>query len=339
MGGIPNRTRPVRPVTIGDVALAAGVSKATVSRVMNGLSTVNAEIADKVRKTMLELGYSPSGTARSLSLGLNKTVGVLVPDLANPMFQQFLHGVHHAAAADGYRVLVTDSQEVVDDEVPLLLDARDRTDAVVLCAPRMSEEALVGLLPRVKPAVVINREAHSHAGAAVGVDYAAGIRLLAEHLVELGHTRMAYLEGPPMSRSQAEREVGLRQFERAHPEVWIKRLPCGSSLEDGYRAWDDLKDSDATAVLAFNDLVALGLLHRLNQDGVAVPDRISITGMDDIPFARFSAPPLTTIQVPMFMVGEAAWKALRAELTGESDIAPVTFLPELLIRESTGPRP
>jgi LacI family transcriptional regulator len=336
MGAKRRHSVTVRAVTIADVASAAGVSGATVSRVMNGRSTVNADIADRVRKAVAELSYSPSGTARSLSIGKSKTVGVMVPDLANPTFQQILHGFNSAAAGDGYRILVTDSQEVVDDEAPLVLDARNRTDAVVLCAPRMSTERLAELLPRLKPAVVITREVHTQTEASVAVDYAVGIQMVAEHLIGLGHTRISYLDGPSTNSSAVERDALFHHIELAHPEVIIERVPCGSSLEDGYYAWDTLKDTEVTGVIAFNDLIALGLLGRLNEDGVPVPGRVSIVGFDDIPFARFAAPPLTTIKLPKQSIGEAAWSALRAELTGEADVAPTIFVPELVIRETTG---
>ena len=144
---------------------------------MNGITTVDASIAERVLATAAELEYSPSGTARSLSLGVTHTVAMMVPDLGNPMFQEILKGFHHAAGADGYRVLVSDSQEVVADEVALARDARRRCDAVVLCAPRSSGEALVDLLRTVQPAVVINRSTQGGVAPAVTIDYAAGIRL------------------------------------------------------------------------------------------------------------------------------------------------------------------
>jgi LacI family transcriptional regulator len=338
MGTQRRHTVTVRAVTIADVAAAARVSRATVSRVMNGVPTVNGEIADRVRTVVGELGYSPSDTARSLSLGQSKTVGVLVPDLSNPTFQQILQGFNSAAAADGYRILVTDSHEEVDDEAALVLDARNRTDAVLLCSPRMSEEQLAELLPTVKPAIVITREAHFQTEASVSADFIFGIRTLAEHLIALGHTRIAYLDGPAIRNSQTTLDTLFREVEMAHPGVTIRRVPCGSSLSDGYYAWDTLKDTTVTGVLAFNDLLALGLLGRLNEDRVPVPGRVSIAGFDDIHFARFASPPLTTMKLPKPSLGEAAWVALRAELKGEAHVAPAIFRPELMIRQTTGPR-
>ncbi|MGX9348793.1 LacI family DNA-binding transcriptional regulator [Microbacterium sp. KNMS] len=332
------RRHPVRQTTISDIAELAGVSKATVSRVMNGVPTVAEDIAERVRAAIDELGYTPSQTARSLSLGVSRTIGVLVPDLSNPMFHQVLHGVHRAAAADGYRVLVADTLEDEAGEAASAIDIRNRTDAVVLIAPRMTRPELLDLLPRVQPVAVVNRTTGRNAAVAQ-VDYATGIQTLAQHLVDLGHERIAFLSGPEASRSNHERLRGLIAFREAHPDIEIRELACGSGFEDGYRAWDDVRGSGATAVLAFNDIVALGLLGRLDEEGVRVPDDLSVTGFDDIPFSRYSAPPLTTMTVDLPGVGAAVWRELHDEIGGGLRRDPVVFTPALTVRASTGPRP
>ncbi|MGC5170369.1 LacI family DNA-binding transcriptional regulator [Microbacterium sp. DT81.1] len=323
--------------TITDVARAAGVSRATVSRVMNGISTVDASIAERVLATASELEYAPSGTARSLSLGVTQTVAMMVPDLGNPMFQEILKGFHHAAGADGYRVLVSDSQEVVADEVAIARDARRRCDAVVLCAPRSSGEALVELLRTVQPAVVINRSTQGGVAPAVTIDYAAGIRSLVDHLVALGHRRLAYLEGPPQSASNVVRMETLEKMKQERDDLEIHWVPCGSTLVDGYRAWPDVQSTGATAVIAFNDLVALGFLGRLNEESIAVPADLSVAGFDDIPFSRFSSPPLTTVTIDQVRIGEVAWQKLRAAIDRGEEPSETRFRPDLVVRASTGP--
>ena len=331
--------QPSRAVTISDVARAAEVSRATVSRVVNGLSTVDPAIADRVRRAITELDYSPSGTARSLSLGVTNTVAMVVPDLGNPMFQQILKGFHRAAGADGYRVLVSDSQENVDEEAPLARDARRRCDAVVLCAPRMSGEALVDLMRIVRPTVVINRSSQGGVAPAVTVDYAHGIRSLAGHLLSLGHRRIAYLVGPPHSASNVLRMETLTAIADAAGDVSITWIPCGSTMNDGYGTWPAVRESGATAVIGFNDLVALGLLGRLSEEKVAVPEEISVVGFDDIEFSRFSSPPLTTMAFDQVRVGEVAWHELRDAIADRSTHSDTKFRPELVIRSSTGPIP
>src|SRR5659263_165462 len=144
-------------VTIGEVATAAGVSRATVSRVMNGRLTVAPNMAKRVRAAAEELRYRPSSVARSLSLGRTNSVAFVVPDLSNPMFQQILRGTMAAAAPHGYRMLVAESAENPEAEMEIALEARLRCDALVLVSPRMAEDALHDLLPQVRPAVLVNR--------------------------------------------------------------------------------------------------------------------------------------------------------------------------------------
>jgi len=330
--------RTSREATISDIAAAAGVSKATVSRVMNGVVTVNEEIAQRVRAAVAELGYSPSATARSLSLGESRTVGVVVPDLANPMFHQVLHGLNRAAERDGYRVLVADTQEHSDAESETVLDIRNRTDAIALFAPRMSREKLLELLPNISPVVVFNRTTGKRAGAVL-IDYADGIGQVARHLIALGHTRIAYLAGPPQARSNMARQDGLDLVSEEHPDVEIVNVPCGSSFEDGYDAWPAVSETRATGVIAFNDVVALGFLGRLSEEGVRVPEDLSVSGFDDIPFSRYSSPSLTTMTARLGDVGERIWTTLLAQMRGEADLEPTMFAPELAARSSTGPRP
>ncbi|WP_105566475.1 LacI family DNA-binding transcriptional regulator [Microbacterium halophytorum] len=327
-----------RGTTISDIAAAAGVSKATVSRVMNGVSTVNADIAQRVRDVIDELGYSPSQTARSLSLGESRTVGVLVPDLENPMFHQVLNGFNRAAAADGYHVVVSDAFEDAEREPGLALDLRDRTDAIALFAPRMTRENLLDLLPRVQPVAVFNRTTGRNAPSVL-VDYRQGIVLLAEHLIGLGHRSIAFLEGPAFSRSNWEREKGLDEVRERHPDVDILAVPCGHSFADGHAAWPALSETGASAAIAFNDVVALGLLGRLAQEGVSVPGDLSVVGFDDIPFSQYSSPSLTTMTSGLGDVGERLWRELRAEMVGGvGEREPVMFAPSLAERGSAGER-
>jgi LacI family transcriptional regulator len=172
--------------TIGDVATAAGVSRATVSRVMNGRSTVDAAIAERVRDAAAQLSYRPSNAARSLALGRTQTVALVVPDLGNPVFQQILRGVMDGAAEDGYRVLVADTVEDDQQEGAIALEARLRCDALVLVSPRIGDAELSALIADVEPVVLVNRETGGAAPSLV-VDYEDAALQVVEHLVALGH--------------------------------------------------------------------------------------------------------------------------------------------------------
>ncbi|MWB99378.1 LacI family DNA-binding transcriptional regulator [Agromyces seonyuensis] len=328
-------------VTIADVAERAGVSQASVSRVLNGKASVDPEIVKQVRRAVAELGYTPSLAARSLVRGRNQTVAMVVPDLGNPLFQGILKGVSVAAAADGYRVLVADTDEHVDDEEATALEARQRCDAVVLCAPRLPDDRLRALVARLEPVVVVNRRLDGAAVPQVGIDYARGVRELVDHLVGLEHRRIAVLAGPAQSASNAERLRGIAEAEAADPGLDIRVLPCGSRLDDGFAAADAVeaeRADGATAVIAYNDLVALGLLAALRQRGVDVPGDLSVAGFDDIPLAAFGTPPLTTLSVPRAELGAQVWSRLRGLIGGASDEHELLFQPRLEARASTAAR-
>lgn len=336
-------------VTIAQVATAAGVSRATVSRVMNGQSTVAADIAERVRAAAAELQYHPSNLARGLSLGRTNTVALVVPDLGNPMFQQILRGAIAAAEPFGFRFLVAETAEHAETEAEIALEARLRCDALILAAPRSPEDVLRELLPRVEPVVLINREVPGLDVPAVRVDYGAGVHSVVDHLVSLGHLDLAYAAGPRASASHALRVRALEEARERHHSLRVTTVPCGSTVDDGYRVADEVLRSGATGVVAFNDLVAFGLLARLNETGVDVPGDISIAGFDDIELAHYATPSLTTAAVPQAELGRRAWGLLhqlvsaRAGATPGAD-APVPprsrlVMPGLVVRSSTGPVP
>ncbi|MET0297391.1 MAG: LacI family DNA-binding transcriptional regulator [Microbacterium sp.] len=326
-----------RPATIADVARTAGVSRATVSRVVNRHATVDPRLAERVRTAMSDLAYRPSETARNLSLGRTNTVAVVVPDLGNPMFQAILQGATRAAAADGYQILVADTQEDADAEMRIAIDARRRCDALLLCAPRMDDDDLATVLRQGGPVALVNRPVPETAVPQVSMDYRHAVGLVADHLAELGHRRILYLGGPIASASNRLRLAGLDDAARRHAGMVIDRREVGWSLDAGWDVADDVLSSDATAVIAFNDLVAIGLLSRLDDLGVPVPQRISVVGVDDIPFARFTRPHLTTVSVPQDRLGTLAWEHVHGALTGAPAAEPVWLRGELVRRHSTGP--
>lgn len=325
-------------VNIGRVADAAGVSRATVSRVMNGSPTVAPELAARVRVAVEALNYQPSLVARSLALGRTSTVSLIVPDLSNPMFQDVLRGLSHAAAANGHRLLVAESNENVGEESIMAVEARRRSDGLVLAAPRVPEAELRDLSEQLAPLVLLNREIPGATVPSLSVDYAAGIGMLVSHLVSLGHRSLVYLAGPTASVSNQDRVDSLHAGASRHGFT-LTELACGATFEDGHGAARRILDTGATAVVAFNDMVAFGALSGLHEQGVAVPGDISITGFDDIPFARYTTPPLTTASIPKNELGRQAWGRLWAVMNGEPAGHNVHFQPRLQVRESTGPAP
>ena len=332
--------------TIADVAARAGVSLSTVSRVMNGSTTVDAALAERVREAASSLGYSASPLARSLVLGTTQTIAVVVPDLGNPTFQGALRGLSDGASERGYHVLVADSHEQASEERVLALDARRRCDGIVLCAPRMPAEELAAVLPLLTPAVVINRVPEPAVAASTGADtvvpsviadYKAGLTALLDHLYELGHRDMLYLAGSRQAASNLNRLAAIREFQASHSDASIATSPCGVGFEDGHASAQAVVDSGATAVLAFNDLVAMGLLSALGERGIRVPEDVSVTGFDDIPFARYTTPPLTTAAIPVEELGEQAWQRMWSLLEGMAPAHDLSFGPHVVPRGSTGP--
>lgn len=327
-----------RRIGIADVAEKAGVSHATVSRVMNGNAAVDPGIAARVRAAASELKYQPNPVGRSLALGKTDTIGIVVPDLANPTFQAILRGLSIAASQDGYRVLIADSSEVTSEEAILAGEARRRCDGVVLCAPRMGDAELEELAPTLHPLVLINRTTVATNTPSLSVDYGQGIQELAQHLVGLGHRRLAFLSGPEHSASNRQRLVGLEKFRKEHPEIELQMLHGGSNFDSGHESTEAIIASGATGILAFNDLVAMGLLSGLHEHGLRVPEDISVTGFDDIPFAKYTTPPLTTAAVPINELGSLAWRRMREQIqqAGEpSTQAQDEFSPRMEIRKST----
>ena len=302
---------------------------------MNGHFFGDPAIAERVRSVATELTYSPSHLARSLALGQTSTIAFVVPDLANPTFHAILSSLSKAAAKDGYRVLVADSAESPSDEPLLVVEIRRRCDAVVLCAPRMPDAELVSLAGSLRPLVLINRTDPEGDTPSLSIDYRSGIQDLAQHLWDLGHRHLVFVEGPAGSVSNLRRLEGLAAFEQRMPAVRIDRIPGGATSNDGLTAAQPVLESGATAALAFNDLVAIGLLNGLIERGVRVPDDISVTGFDDIPFARFSTPTLTTLSVAHSELGTEAWHRMRSLIAGKAPRPHLEFRPQLEVRRST----
>lgn len=322
--------------TIADVARAAGVSRATVSRVLNGNPRVDRDLAVRVRAAADRLGFRPNPLAQGLARGATGTVGVVVPDLTNPFFPQVLKGLTRAADLAGYRVLVADTAEDPDAEIRIVDELVRRVDGLVLCSPRMNGERLAAVAAGRVPAVTVNRPPGPGVElASVCFDATAAIGAVVEHLAGLGHERVCYLSGPPTSWSDGER----RRVLTGGP-LRVRMVAAGSTSADGSAAVAEaLRAGGArgrpTALIAFNDQVAIGALAALRARGVPVPGGMSVTGFDDVPTAAFLDPPLTTVHHPAVELGETAWSLLMDGMTGRGGPRSVPIRPELVVRGST----
>ncbi|MDQ3029256.1 MAG: LacI family transcriptional regulator, partial [Actinomycetota bacterium] len=324
-----------RGVTISSVAEASGVSVATVSRVMNDSPTVAPQLAERVRESAARLGYRPNASAQGLARGRTGMIGVLLPDLANPYFHEVMKGLTAEAVADGYHTLVAASDEVAEEEMGLAHELLRQTDGLVLCSSRMPRGDLMEVLDAGRPVVSVNRQVSGLALPAVTVDSRRGMLAVCGQLARQGHQRVTYLSGPELSWSNRERCRALS--ESTAFGLTPSTVACGSTMDDGYCATDAALEHHPTAIIAFNDIVAFGALARLRECGIAVPDEVSIAGFDDIAFAAYASPALTTVRNPKEQLGRHAWRMLVRLLNGERGLEPQVLVPELVVRGSTGP--
>ena len=316
------------------MAERAEVSIATVSRVMSNNPTVNPEMTERVRRVAAELGYRPSATAQSLASGRTSTIGLIVPNLGNPYFSDIIKSVAQSGGENGYRLLVADSNERPDAELDLAQSLLRGADGLILVSSRLDRSELNQLAEAHQPVVLVNRLEPGVGIPSVYLDNYTAMLELVGHLVRLGHTRIAYLSGPPLSWQATERFRAVQQAKSFGVEVIL--VAAGGTTDSGFEAADAAWESKPTAIMCFNDLAALGVGARLAELKVRVPDDVSLTGFDDIPFARYATPPLTTAHSPQNELGRVAWSLMNRVLSGEVPGTPDPLPAPMVIRESTG---
>jgi DNA-binding LacI/PurR family transcriptional regulator len=325
------------PVTIKDVARVAGVSVATVSRALSNAELVHPETRERVRQAATELGYQPSRVARGLSTGRTGNIGLIVPDLANPFFASVVKGMQARARELDMAVFVTDTDEDPKLEFTLVRALSKQVDGLIIGSPRMSEDELRSAATET-PLVLLNRRVGRIP--AVTVDNVDGMRQAVAHLVALGHRRIGYVEGPRNSWANRERLRGLRAVISSAGVEFVELGSFLPQFEGGVAAADQVLAAGVSAVVTYNDLVALGLLSRFTARGVDVPGRISIVGCDDIVASSMVHPALTTISLPKEQTGRAGVDLL-LQLMEKPDRATGSARRELpvhlLVRGSTGP--
>lgn len=323
--------------TIRDVAQAAGVSPSTVSRALSVPDLVSPATRARVESVVRRLGYEPNRAARGLITGRTGNIGLIVPDLSNPFFSAAAKGVQAAARSSNHSVFIADTDEEADAEPGLLRALVKQVDGIVLCSPRSDADVLAEIV-RDTPMVVFNRRVTGRP--AITVDAADGMRQGVEHLAALGHRRIAYVGGPRLSWSNGERERGLRLAAEATGIDFVHVGHFPPQFHGGMAAADIVIASGATAVIAYNDLTALGLLSRFAARDVTVPEQISVLGFDDIPMSGMTHPALSTIAVPTLEAGRAAVLLLLAMIAGDTDVAPQRELAtQLIVRATTGVAP
>ena len=328
-----------KPATINDVALAAGVAASTVSRALSMPGRVNAVTRERIERVAEELNYVPNSQARARISGRTGALAVLVSDITNPFYFGIIRGTQQQLKAAGYTQLLVDTEESGELEASMLAKLRPSCDGAILAASRLSDAQLAALANDM-PIVAINRAARGVPS--VVIDSAAGIDQALEHLVSLGHVRVLYVSGPRGSWSNEKRWRAMRSTaERLGVEV-SRTVAFAPKTTSGAAAADALLNSGATACIAFNDLLAIGMLTRFRERKVRVPDDVSVVGCDNIFGADFCNPPLTTLTAPIEQAGRVAVSMLLSSLTpvGPKSLRRSVLLPtHLTVRDSTGPAP
>lgn len=326
-------------ITIADVAREAGVSMQTVSRALNNKGEISPETRQAILAVVDRLGYRPSSIARSLATNRTSTLGLVVPDIANPFFPQIARGADDAARAQGYQLFLCNTDEDPDQEEAVLRALEDqRVDGVIVCSARLPDDKLLLLLGAHQQAVVVNRPVPPELAGMVLVDDFSGAAQAVSHLLAYGRTHVGLLAGPSNSHSARRRVEGYRAtLDRAgiSPDAGAI-LPCPPTLEGGFGAARALlrERPDTDALFCYNDLVAVGALRACVDLGLAVPERIAIVGCDDILPARLVSPPLTTLRVSKYDIGLLAVRMLLRRVSGELEDGPATIKPELIVRAS-----
>jgi LacI family repressor for deo operon, udp, cdd, tsx, nupC, and nupG len=300
-------------VTIYDVARQAGVAPSTVSRAFSRPGRVNSATAERIRRVAEELGYRVNPLARALSTARTGMIALVVPDIANPFYAEVIHGAQATATREGFTILLADTQESGRVERAALERAMPTVDGILLAGSRMSDSA-IRMVSKQKPVVVLNR-------AVVDVpcvvpDTARGIRRAAEHLAELGHEHITYVAGPEASWADGMRWRSLREA-ALELHLRVGRIgPFTPDVQGGVRAAEELSTSSTTAVIAYNDQLAIGLIRGLAAKGVRVPHDVSVIGFDNIFAADLITPGLTTVAAPLHTEGATATKHLLAMIRG-----------------------
>jgi LacI family transcriptional regulator len=333
------------PITLKQVATAAGVHYSTVSRALNPATRalVKPPISARILATAARLGYRANTLASSLRTKRSHVVGVVVPDIASLLFPPILEGIEHALLREGYMTIVANTANDPDRHRRILSGMIERqVDGLILATASLRDPVLDEWLEERVPIVLINRTDESGRAPAVISDDVRGIGLAVKHLAALGHTRIAHIAGPSWLSTGA---IRLRGFQLACAELSLPKTKqvvvhaAAFSRDAGRDAGRTLlgRKPGVSAIVAANDLLALGCYDALSEKGLSCPADMSVTGYNDAPFMDLVQPPLTTIRIQQRDMGAAAARVLLARMAGEDAGADILLRPELIKRKSTAP--
>ncbi|MHB1987790.1 MAG: LacI family DNA-binding transcriptional regulator [Acidimicrobiales bacterium] len=337
-----------RRATLRDVARVAGVHPATASRALNQATRqlVNAETVRRIEEAARALEYRPDHLARSLKTRRSAAIGVVLPDLTNPLFPPIVRGIEDRLVTSGYVPLIgnTDNDDDRERLVLARLEAR-QVDGLIVATATRRHPPLVELARSGLPIVLINRVIDGHRLPSVSVDDSSGIRAAVEHLAGLGHHRIAHVAGPQDVSTGAGRYRGFRAgIDSAGLEDDPELIVFAETFSEaaGFEGACELLERrrPITAVVAANDMLALGCLRAFTRLGLRCPEDVSLVGFNDMPFVDRVSPPLTTVGFPHYDLGTYAAELVLERIDDADGPVKVLFLPpELVVRSSTGPAP
>jgi LacI family transcriptional regulator len=330
-----------RQATIRDVARAARVSVATVSRALNDSGPVHDDTRRRVHDAAENLRFTPHGAARSLITSRTSTLGVLLPDLYGEFFSEIIRGIDRGAQRGGYQLLLSSARNARDEVHGAFCAMYGRVDGLILMAPDVELAEMFAQRRDTTPIVFINSPVESDDARLITIDNHGGAYEMVTHLIRKGHQRIAIIRGAERNHDAAERVRGYRD---ALDDAGVRRdprweLPGDFTEGAGHRAGLAVSTLDPrpTAIFAANDAMAIGALSALREDGLRVPEDVAVAGFDDIPMARYMSPALSSVHVPIAQLGEQAMDLLLGAIAtpGNGGSRRVVLPTTLVIRESS----
>lgn len=331
-----NRTRIEKKPTLKDVAREAGVAVSTVSYVINNSSPISKEVKKRVFDVIEKLGYLPNSSAKAMRTGKSLAIGLILPDLGNPFFPELAQSVENTAREYGYSTFLVDtdiSREIEKEAIERLIQRG--VDGIVWF-PTTQEDTMAPYAAEI-PVVVMDRSLGNYD--TVTPNHRKGGELQAEFLLQQGHRRIGMITGPlSVDNMKLRRDGFIDRIEGAGEILWEIENPFSMTLAPS--VIDKLLQGNVTAVVAGNDMIAIGAIRELDKAGISVPEQVSILGFDDIPWGKWISPPLTTIRMPLAELGsEAVHFLLRRVENSAAPTRNLTIDVELVVRESVTAQP
>ena len=338
-------------VTVKDIAKKAGVSHSTVSRALHGNPLISEETKQRIEQIAVELGYLPSAAARTLKTKRSHVLGVVLSSIDDPFFSEILQGIEEIIQSSGYSLFIAAAHRDPKREREIVQAmVEHRADGVIICSTSFSEERSRQFVQWGVPMVVVNNQSVEVFRHSIYHDDVDGMRQVTRHLIDLGHTCLAYIGNSASGRTILDRFTGFRQemdsAGLAIPAASIYEVP-GGGIEEGLIAAKYFLSLPVhpTALLCYNDMMAIGVMKGLQQAGIRIPDDVSVTGFDNIVFSAYTTPPLTTLDQPKRFIGAEAARLLlelldaplSEQLSNHQNVRRLKG--QLLIRESTAPPP